>query len=192
MRWHAERGVAVNLTYRTCRIPCDCIYEEWYPFFVNSITKKPPTTPASRYSCEAPGGFFFWPLDGCALCLLAPRSPAALGLFLGRDEPHGSFGWVWRCHQLAQRVKRLFELDPGMAAEGVMLHCQGVGLVFQFGLALGQFLVGGGCGAHLYIGPHDFDVDGDGAWAVQDRRQHGHTLLGESVRRIAATTMART
>ena len=34
---------------------------------------------------------------------------------------------------------------------------------------------------------HDLDVDGDGAFAAEDRGEHGHALLGESVRRVAAT-----
>jgi hypothetical protein len=40
---------------------------------------------------------------------------------------------------------------------------------------------------HSHESTHDFDVDGNGAFAGEDRGEHGHTLLSDLVRRVAAT-----
>lgn len=48
----------------------------------------------------------------------------------------------------------------------------------------GQVLIGGDHFAQLDEGPHDGDVDLDGAFAMQDAGKHGDALLGKGVRRI--------
>jgi len=51
----------------------------------------------------------------------------------------------------------------------------------------GEFLVRAEQFPHPHESTHDLDVDGDGAVAAEDRGEHGHALLGEGVRRVAAT-----
>ena len=66
-----------------------------------------------------------------------PASALAL-LVLMRDEADGPLGRLGRRHQLAQRVEHLLELVARVAAEGVVVLGQRLGLVFEFGQALGQ------------------------------------------------------
>lgn len=69
-----------------------------------------------------------------------------------------------------------------------MPHRKRFGLVLQLRELPGPVLVHRSHGAHLHNGPHDLDIDGDGAQTVQNRRQHCHDLFDERIGRIVAAT----
>ena len=69
--------------------------------------------------------------EGCrGPSLFWPRSLLA-AFVLGRDEPNRPLGQIGRRHQLAQRLEDLLEVIARVAAEGVVVHGQRLGLVFK-------------------------------------------------------------
>ena len=66
-------------------------------------------------------------------------------------------------HEFAQCVEDFSELVARVAAEGVVVHGQRLGLVFELGQPLNQVAVPGRQVAHAHQGAHDFDVDREGA-----------------------------
>jgi hypothetical protein len=48
----------------------------------------------------------------------------------------------------------------------------------------GQRIMSGQQFAQTDEDPHDFNADGHGSGRLEDRREHGHTLFGEGVRRV--------
>ena len=63
----------------------------------------------------------------------------------------------------------------------------GVGLRFQGIETPGELLVRGEDEPQAHEGAHDLDIDGDGAGAIEHRRQHRHSLLAEGIGRGSAS-----
>ncbi len=94
-------------------------------------------------------------------------------------------GFAWRTERtekLIQQRKHLLEL----VSHGVVALAH---LFFQLRQAFGQFPVDTEQLPKPDKGPHDLDVDLDSPWASQDAGQHGHPLLGESVRGVTPTAV---
>ena len=72
------------------------------------------------------------------------------------------------------------------AADGVKYHSK-TGIVFLFkGIELFRHLViGGDHLTQLYEGPHDEDIDLNGAFTAQNTGQHGDPLFGEGIGAVA-------
>lgn len=96
------------------------------------------------------------------------------------DGPALGSGWV---HELADRRE-----DGG---DGLIVGSE---LLLETRLELieatGERPVRGEEFAHAHEGPHDLDVDGDGALAAKHRGEHGHALLGEDVGQVLAVLAA--
>lgn len=96
-------------------------------------------------------------------------SQAQLFLLPLRHKPNRPLAWIgWR-HQLADGVEDLFELSPRVVRESVVLKCERFGLSFQLFEPFGEVAVRGRQFAYPHEGPHDFDVDSDGARATEHR-----------------------
>lgn len=115
--------------------------------------------------------------------LLGARSAARLGslVVLVRDEPDGPFRRVRWHRQRANRFKHFAQLVARIAAEGAVRQLQRLGLALQFIQPLGQIPVRDRQFAHSHEGTHDLDIDRHRALAVEHRREHRHSLLGERV-----------
>ena len=69
-------------------------------------------------------------LASCPGCFLA--------LVLGVVEPDGPLGRIGQRHELAQRIEDFSELIARVDAEGIVVHGQRLGLVFEFVQPLGR------------------------------------------------------
>lgn len=70
------------------------------------------------------------------LCLLAPRLGAAglaVLLVLGRDEPDRPLGRIGRGGEFTHGIEQLAQLQPGVAAEGIVGELQRFRLHLQLG-----------------------------------------------------------
>lgn len=125
------------------------------------------------------------------LLVLGPRRRLFARL-IGEHKPNRPLRRLGRRHQFAQRIEDLLELGSCVAAEGVVLHGQRIGLHFKLAQALGQVAVCGRQRSYADESAHDFDVHCDGARTAQNGRQHRHALLGEGIGRGAPAAVAGT
>jgi hypothetical protein len=93
---------------------------------------------------------------------------------------------TWRVGRVEQLIEQGEDL-PELLVHSVIAPTR---LLFQPGQALGQLLVDGQELAEADKGPHDLDVDLDGAGTAKEPREHGYALFGESIGEILPMSAA--
>ena len=89
------------------------------------------------------------------------------------DESNPPFsGWLGRRHQFPDDVEDRLELRVVFLFQSGKFECE-IGMRCKYP-------------AKPHKGTHYFDVDHDGALAVEDAGKHGHTLFGEGLRQVAS------
>lgn len=110
----------------------------------------------------------------CPRCVRGLDRWLAASFLLPSCKTDGAFLFVfWRAHHVVDGFKDGFETY--------------VVFLFKGDEFFGKFGIGGEHLSQSHKGSHDFDVDLNGAFAVQDAGEHGDTLFGEGVGGVTAT-----
>ena len=71
-----------------------------------------------------------------------------------RHKPDGPFRWIGRRGQFPHCVQQLAQLQPGIAAKGIVRQLQALGLHLQLGQPLGHLRIGGQRLAQMHKSAH--------------------------------------